>query len=199
MKKAAISEPEIRFLEEKELLEGLLQITGNNVGAAHSLLDRVIDKTREDFTTTLREIQNNIGSELRNARRRATYRFRKSAGSYSGSRPEDMDLHHLVAWWDRRGKDALMILLQFGIDPHGAINSAYLPRSVRCTPHPDMPGAYAHSKIHTRIYHANVFFVLREAATMRGASKADVEKVLREIALSLQAGTFPIDEKIERS
>lgn len=108
-------------------------------------------------------------------------------------------MHHLVAWWDRRGKDALMILIQFGIDPHGAINSAYLPRSVRRTPHPDMAGAYAHSKIHTRIYHANVFFVLREAATMRGATKADVEKALREIALSLQAGTFPIDEKIERS
>lgn len=61
MKKAAISEPEIRFLEEKELLEGLLQITGNNLGAAHSLLDRVIDKTRDEFATTLREIQNNIG------------------------------------------------------------------------------------------------------------------------------------------
>ena len=197
MKKDAISEPEIRFVEEKVLLEGLLQITRNNLGAAHSLLDRVIEKTREEFATTLREIQNNIGPELRNARRRATYRFRKSAGPYSGMRPEDMDLHHLVAGWDERAVRALQILLQYGIDPHSAINSAYLPRSVKRTPHPDMPNARAHSKTHTDFYHENVFFVLREAATMPGATKADVEKVLREIALSLQAGTFPLDKSIK--
>ena len=136
--------------------------------------------------------------ELRRARRRATYRFKKSVGPYSGLKPGNMDLHHLVAWWDRRAERALKILLQFGIDPHGCANAAYMPRDVRHTPHPDMPSAPAHRTIHTNDYHDNVFIVLREAATMPGATKVDVEKALQEIALSLQAGTFAINEKIER-
>lgn len=193
------SEPAIVFLEEKELLEGLLQITGNNLGAAHSLLDRVIDKTREEFAATLREMQNNIGPELRNARRRATYRLKKSVGRYPGLRSEGMALHHLVAGWDKRAERALKILLQFGIDPHSSVNAAYIPRYVRHTPHADMPNARAHSTIHTNDYHDNVFVILREVAMMPGATKADVEKALREIAVSLQSGIFPIDEKIERS
>ena len=193
------SEPEIVFVEEKQLLEGLLQITGNNLGAAHSLLDRVIDKTREEFETTLSEIQNNIGPELRNARRRATRRFKKSAGAYPGLLPADMDLHHLVAWWDKRGKEALVILIQFGIDPHSAINSVYLPRSMRRTPHPDMPRAYAHSKTHTGTYHRNVFIVLRDAAAVPGATKADIEEALQDVAQSLQVGTFPLHTPIQRA
>lgn len=189
---------EVVLVDEKELLEGLLQITGN-LGAAHSLLDRVTDLTREEFQTTLREIKGNIGPELRNARRRAMYRLGKNAGGYAGLRPEDVALHHIVAGWDRRAELALKILLQFGIDPHGAINSVYLPRSVGRTPHPDMPNACAHSKIHTKIYHENVFIMLERAANVSGATKEDIEETLRDIALSLQVGTFPINEKMKRA
>ena len=198
MKKDDKDEPEIVFIDEKELLEGLLQITGN-LGAAHSLLDRVIDKTQEEFQTTLREIKGNVSAELRCARRRARYRFKKNAGAYSGTRSQDMDLHHVVAWWDRRAQDALKILLQFGIDPHGAANSAYLPRDVRHTPHPDMPNAFAHSRVHTDSYHENAFIMLRDAAAMPGATKADIEEALQDIARSLQVGTFAINEKIKWS
>ena len=189
-------EPEIVYVDEKELLEGLLQITGN-LGAAHSLLDRVIKVTTEEFETTRTELKNNISQELRNARRRARYRFKRNMGAYSGARPADMDLHHLVAGWDERGELALRILLQFGIDPHSAVNGAYVPHSVRRTPHPDMPQAHAHSTIHTDFYHLNVFFMLREAATIPGATKEDIEEVLQDIARSLQAGTFPLHELME--
>jgi hypothetical protein len=190
-------ELEIVYLDEKELLEGLLQITQGNLGKAHSLLDRVIKVTAEEFETTRTELKNNISRELRNARRRARYRFKKNMGAYSGARPEDMDLHHLAAGWDMRAQLAFRILLQFGIDPHSAVNGAYIPRSVRRTPHPDMPDAPAHSTIHTDFYHENVFFVLREAATIPGATKEDIEEALRDIARSLQAGTFPLNKPIK--
>ncbi len=174
----------------------MLQITCGNLGAAHSLLDRVINVTEEEFATTRKELQANISRELRNARRRARYRFKKNMGAYSGARPEDMDLHHLAAGWDKRAREALTILLQFGIGPHSAVNGAYIPCSVQRTPHPDMPNAYAHSKTHTDIYHLNVIYMLREAATIPGATKEDIEEVLQDIAQSLQAGTFPIDKLI---
>ena len=41
MKKDDKDEPEIVYVDEKELLEGLLEITGGRLGAAHSLLERV--------------------------------------------------------------------------------------------------------------------------------------------------------------
>jgi hypothetical protein len=193
-----LTEPEIVYIDEKELLEGLLQITGN-LRTAHSLLDRVVDSTREEFQTTLREIKGNVSAELRRARRRARYRFKKSMGVYSGAKPKGVVLHHLVAGWDVRAENALRILLQFGIDPHGAANAAYLPRSVRHTPHPDMPNALAHSTIHTNSYHLNVFYMLREAATTPGATRADIEETLRDIARSLQAGAFPLDKPIQEA
>lgn len=65
--------------------------------------------------------------------------------------------------------------------------------------HPDMPHAPVHNTIHTGTYHRNVYFILRETASIPGATKSDIEKALREIALSLQSGTFPIYERLERS
>ena len=196
MKKDDPDEPEIVYVDEKELLEGLLQITGGRLGAAHSLLGRVFEVTQEMLQPRLQELQSNIGRELSNAADRAADRFKKSMGAYAGARPEDMDLHHLVSWGHWRAEKALRILLQFGIDPHSAANGAYMPRSVGHTPHPDMPNAYAHNRIHTTIYHDNVFFVLREAAQIPGATKEDIEEILRDIALRLQAGTFPINERL---
>jgi len=189
-------ELEIVYLDEKELLEGLLQITQGNLGKAHSLLDRVFAVTQEMLQLRLKELQSNIGQELRNAADRAADRFKKSMGAYSGARPEDMDLHHLVSWGHRRAELALRILLQFGIDPHSAANGAYMPRSVGHTPHPDMPNAYPHNKVHRNIYHDNVFFVLDRAASVPGATREDIEEALQDIARSLQAGTFPIHKLI---
>lgn len=187
-------EPEIVYLDEKELLEGLLQITKGNLGKAHSLLERVFEVTQEMLQPRLKELQNNLDRELRNAESRVTNRFRENMEACFGARPEDMDLHHLASWGDIRAQRALRILLQFGIDPHSAANGAYLPRCVRHTPHPGMPNALAHSRTHTGYYHRNVLFVLREAVQMPGATKADIEETLRDIALRLQAGTFPIHE-----
>ena len=81
-------ELEIVYIDEKELLAGLLQIT-NNLGAAYSLLDRVRQQGREEVQATLKEIQNNIGPEKRNARRRASRRLKKSMGG--------------IPWFEARG------------------------------------------------------------------------------------------------
>ncbi len=189
-------EPEIVYLDEKELLEGLLQITQGNLGAAHSLLGQVFDVTQEMLQPKLKELAGNLKAELHNAENRVTKQFKASMSKYPGLRPEDMDLHHLASWRHSRAAKALRILIQFGIDPHSAANGAYLPRSRGHTPHPDMPNAYAHNRIHTNMYHDNVFFVLDRAASVPGATKEDIEEALQDIARSLQAGTFPIHKSI---
>lgn len=191
-------EPEVIFLTQKELLEGLLQITGN-LGVACTLLDRVINVTEEEFKITRQEIKDNISAEKRNARRRKRYRFNiNMVKCWRRKKPDGTFVaHHIVALTDPRAEQALIILLSFGIDPNDAINGVYLPRFVKDTPHSTMPDACAHSTIHTDMYYANVVVMLRRT-NVPGATKTDIENVLQEIALSLQVGTFPIDKPIKR-
>ena len=41
--------PDVQFLEEEELLEGLVQLTGGKLGIAHALLQEVIEKTDQEL------------------------------------------------------------------------------------------------------------------------------------------------------
>lgn len=91
-------EPEIVYLDEKELLEGLLQITQGRLGAAQLLLDRVFEVTQGMLQPRLKELQSNLDRELRNAESRVMKRFKDSMEACFGARPEDMDLHHLASW-----------------------------------------------------------------------------------------------------
>ncbi|MBI3560465.1 MAG: hypothetical protein HY080_01920 [Gammaproteobacteria bacterium] len=48
--------PELVFITHEEGLDGLRDITNGNRGLAHGLVDKAIDKTREEFQSILREM-----------------------------------------------------------------------------------------------------------------------------------------------
>ena len=47
---------ELELIEQDELLDGLMALTGYNLGLSHQLLDKVIKKTECEVQTTLKEI-----------------------------------------------------------------------------------------------------------------------------------------------
>jgi len=194
------TEPEVVLIEEEELLDGLLQLTNNNMGIAKALFARIIKKHDWELKKTLQEMKDNIGSEIRKARRQVQYKANDNLLKFLKSlRPRNMAAHHIVAWTDPVAARALEILLKWSIDPHDVPNLIFLPRFVRHVPHSAMPKAYAHSLVHTDIGHQNVEYMLRKADAVSGATKEDIEEALRDIGLSLHAGTFPLYERIEEA
>ena len=193
-------EPEVVFIEEEELLDGLLRLTNNNLGLAHELLQKIIKKHDWELKKTLQEMKDNISWEIRNARRRIQYRASTNLlAFFEGLKPDNVAAHHIVACTDWRAQVALQILLKWGIDPHDVANLIYLPRFVRHTPHSAMPRAYAHSKVHTQIGHENVVYLLRQADAAPGATKEDIIKALQDIGQDLQDGIFPLYERIQEA
>ena len=188
---------ELELIEQDELLDGLMALTGYNLGLSHQLLDKVIKKTEYEVQTTLKEIANNIDREKRNARRRALYALNKNMrlSSNHPPKPKNTASHHIVALTDPRAERALRILLRWSIDFNDEANGVNLPRYKKYVPHNSMSDAIAHSQIHTENYHENVAFLLTEANSM-ATSKNDIIEVLREIAADLQLGVFPINERI---
>ncbi|MBI3562547.1 MAG: AHH domain-containing protein [Gammaproteobacteria bacterium] len=193
------SKPDVVLVEEEELLDGLLQLTNNNMGIAKVLFARIIQKHDWELKKTLQEMKDNIGPEIRKARREVQYQASENLLAFLESlRPDDVAVHHLVAWSDPRAARALEILLKWGIDPHDVPNLIYLPRFVRHTPHSAMPQAYAHSKVHTKIGHENVAYLLRRADAAPGATRADIVKALQDIGQDLQEGIFPLYERLNQ-
>lgn len=188
---------ELEIIKQEELLEGLMSLTDGNIGLSHQLLKKVIKKTEYEVKTTLKEIEGNIDRETRNARRRATYALNRNIhlSSKHPSKPANTAAHHIAALSDPRAKRALEILLSWGIDFNDEVNGIYMPRFIKHVPHSSMPNATAHSQVHTDQYHANVFIVLTRVDSA-ASSKQDIINALREIAIDLQAGTFPINELI---
>jgi len=188
---------ELELIEQDELLEGLMSLTGNNLGLSCELLKKVIKKTECEIQTTLKEIADNVDVETRRARRRALYALNKnmSVSANHPLKPRFSAAHHIVAWNDSRAEKALKILIKWDIDVHDEINSVYLPRYEKHTPHKNMPDAVAHSKMHTNFYHINVVAVL-VAVDIPGAVRDSIVEALREIAEDLQDGVFPINEPL---
>ena len=85
--------------------------------------------------------------------------------------------------------------MKWGINFNDEANGVNLPRYKKHVPHNAMPDAIAHSQIHTEDYHENVAFLLTEVDLM-ATSKNNIIEVLREIAVDLQVGAFPINERI---
>jgi len=126
------------------------------------------------------------------------YALNKNMRSSSNhpAKPNGTATHHIAALTDRRAERALTILLKWSIDFNHEANRVNLPRYKKHVPHKTMPNAIAHSETHTNNYHDNVFTMLRIANSI-ATSKEDIINILREIAIDLQAGTFPINELIE--
>jgi hypothetical protein len=198
------TEPEVVLIEEEELLDGLLQLTNNNMDIAKALFARIIKKHDWELKKTLQEMKDNIGSEIRKARRQVQYRANDNLLKFlkrlqpTFLRPRSVAVHHIVAWTDWRAEVALKILLKWSIDPHDVPNLIYLPRFVRHVPHSAMPKAYAHSLVHTDIGHQNVVYLLRRADAAPGATRADIVKALQDIGQDLQEGIFPLYERLNQ-
>jgi len=210
---------ELVLVEEEEMLSGLLLLTGNNMGAAHSLLDKTIKETTKavkaaikqsktvslDETlketakqNTLKKLGQNIEHELKLGKNRAYRKLNKNMRN-STQHPAKLDntvAHHLVALTDPRVQEAFQILIAFNIDVNDEVNGVYLPQNKNCVPHSSMPKAVAHSQIHTTHYHVNVRNVLLNISNVPGATRGDMIKALRRIAQRLQAGIFPIHKKV---
>ncbi len=188
---------EVELVEQEELLDGLMTLTGHNLGLSHQLLEKVIKKTEYEVQTTLKEIADNIDREKRNARRRALYALNRNMclSPNHPPKPKNTASHHIVALTDPRAKQALEILMKWGIGFNDEANGINLPRYKKHVPHGSMPDAIAHSQIHTEDYHENVIFLLTEVDSI-ATSRNDITEVLREIAMDLQAGAFPINERI---
>lgn len=189
--------PDVQFLEEEELLEGLVQLTGGKLGIAHALLQEIIEKTDQELRKTLQEIATDVPAAVRKARRRISKRANDNMLAFLGARPDNVALHHIVAWGDSRAQVALEILLKWNVDPHDLPNLVYLPRFARHTPHPAMLEAVAHCRVHTNSYYANVEYMLDMAGRIPGATRENIVKAMLDIGRDLQAGTFPVDRLIE--
>ncbi len=185
---------ELELIEQDELLDGLMTLTGHNLGLSYQLLEKVIKKTEHEVQTTLKEIASNIDREKRNARRRALYALNRNMrlSPNHPPKPKNTASHHIVALADPRAERALRILVKWGIDFNDEANGVNLPRYKKHVPHNAMPDAVAHSQTHTADYHDNVFTVLAMVDST-ATSKEDIFKVLREIATDLQFGSFLIN------
>ncbi len=91
--------------------------------------------------------------------------------------------HHIVAHGDDRAAGALKILDTFGVGVDDAVNGVFLP-GFKKSPNPH--GKAVHGNLHTNRYYKRVETLLEGAK-----SKADVERVLREIANKLENGLVP--------
>lgn len=212
---------DIELIDPEEMLAGLVEFTSGNTGAALTILDKTLELTKQaiieehkksntpllDKTLvetakqeTLRRTKSNLDHELKLGRRRAQYRVRinmiKALCRFADE--PDITFHHLVALTDERAKVALQILIDFEVDINSIANACALPRFVSKTPHLAMLEAYAHSKVHTNIYYENVTIVLLRVTEIPGATQEDIIKALNQIGRQLQAGTFPLYEKMKK-
>ncbi len=189
---------ELELIEKHQLLEDLMALTGNNLGLSHQLLSKVVKKTEQEVSITLKEMASNIDREKRNARRRGMYALNRNmcASTCHSTKPIGTAAHHIVALTDPRARRALEILLKWDINFNHEANGVYLPKFKKHVPHKTMPNAIAHSQTHTNDYHANVIAVLADV-DIPGATRDDILDALRDIAYNLQSGNFPINKPID--
>ena len=182
-----------------ELLDDLIDITGSHT-EAELLLDDVISAYEIEYLEELKVIRGEKTREQFEAEREKrrlgrihSNRLRDNMIAAGRFQAPNTSTHHIVAWDDERAIRARQILEQVGIHVDDEVNGVYLPMYKKNTPHRDMPNAYAHAGIHTRIYYINITTLLKEVE----GNKNEIEATLRTIGESLSKGTFPINTEIE--
>lgn len=117
-----------------------------------------------------------------------------------GPRPGNVEAHHIVPWnavpQSGAAQRSRLRLAAWGIDIDHEANGVWLPRSSRFVPHPDLPHATSHKKVHTNIYYLNVEFLLRETIA-EGLGRQGIIDTLREIGEDLENNDFPLHELIK--
>lgn len=184
-----------------EVLEGLTEITGSHT-ESECLLDEIIEEWEIEYADALKvkkgeKTPEQVAKEreYRRLSQQHSNRLRRNMEAKGRFRPPNSSTHHIVPWndSDENAEIARTLLEQVGIHFDDEVNGVYLPRDRNYVPHPDMPNAYAHSIVHKRIYYFNIATLLiQEEGDRKG-----VEAVLRDIALELEKGTFPLNKRIE--
>jgi hypothetical protein len=179
-----------------EVLEGLIDITGSHTESEY-LIDEIVREYELEYADALKikkgeKTPEQVAKEreYRRLSQKHSIKLRRNMEAAGRFGPVNTDAHHIVAWWDEGAEIALTILEQVGIHVDDEVNGVYLPSNSKYVPHPDMPNAYAHSKVHTDIYYLNITELL---AQERG-NKKGVESVLRQIGKELTEGVFPLHE-----
>ncbi|TCI02437.1 hypothetical protein EZV61_13855 [Corallincola luteus] len=114
-----------------------------------------------------------------------------------GSRPGNVEAHHIVAWDAKRAVWARLRLAAFGIDIDHEANGVYLPNFKRNVPIPGIPTDKSHRQTHTPQYYMNVEFLLKETIA-EGLGRRGIIETLREIGEELYDGEFPLRKLIKK-
>jgi hypothetical protein len=181
-------------VSKKDFFYGVLKLT-QDFNKSEELLQRTISEYEKVF-------RKKISSDRAKQRLRdyATTQLRdnmEAAGRVGSDRTTP---HHIVAYDEPKGRIARRILAQVGININDEVNGVHLPILTDDTPHPDIPEAYPHKRVHTKIYYLNVADLLTEAFKENKGNKSEqkkeVEHVLRDIAKELTLGEFPLKRRI---
>jgi hypothetical protein len=187
----------VKEVSVERFREGLFRLAGENQSEADQLFEQFKKNLIEDVTLSINAKKKGkteaqiLFERMKSREGRKHY---KALRRNLGARPANTAAHHVVSWYDSNASEARQILRQFGIDIDSTENGVYLPRFLKDVPHPDMPDAYAHSSVHTKAYYLNITDLLVGTSEIPGATKEDIQNVLRDIALELQSGTYPLSE-----
>ncbi|WP_210798610.1 AHH domain-containing protein [Pseudoalteromonas ostreae] len=110
-------------------------------------------------------------------------RYMSATGA--GKKPPNTATHAIVSGTHELAKAARKILAKFKIRIDDPANGVYLPKNGNYIPHPAMPDASNHAKIHTELYYLNITNQLALANT-----RSECALILQAIATSLQNGVY---------
>ncbi len=189
----------VEELSEHEFKRGLYRLACENTEEYNRLLREFKRALLDDVIKTTQNKKRGISKEKRvfkllQAREGRRHRSKLNANMLEryGKKPEHTDDHHLVSWNHPEAVRARAILAKYGIDIDSAYNGVRLPSSSRFLPHPAMPKAPSHKKIHTNEYYLNLTDLLKEVNAVPNATKQDIIDALDEVATDLTNGIFPI-------
>ena len=181
-------------IEPQEFLDGLKQLEKDGYklpSSAESILNQVIVNTSKQYAAkkSNKSIQPLNAKE---AKMQASKILRANMEAAKRSAPDNTDAHHIVPaeenrlWAKEKAEAARRILKRWNIDINHEANGVYLP-SKSSIPVEELPNAYAHKKVHTKVYYLNIASHLATAS-----SRANCLEMLREIGEDLEDGTYPI-------
>ncbi len=190
----------VEELSRTEFERGLYRLAGENSAKYNILLREFKNVLLDEVIKTTTAKKSGMSKEQRIFKRIKDRegrlhrkRLNESMMARHRKKPAKTDAHHIVSWSHPEAVGARAILAQFGIDIDSADNGVYLPTSSKYVPHPKIPNAYSHKKIHTQKYYLNLTALLTQTLRLPNVAKEDIMSILKEVGEDLVNGTFPIN------
>jgi A nuclease family of the HNH/ENDO VII superfamily with conserved AHH len=102
----------------------------------------------------------------------------------------EVSTHHIVAWNAQAARRSRLLLFAWCIAINDKDNGVHLPSNRRARVK-TLPDAIKHSRIHTTIYHSQVFLRLQQEARTNGKDTDVGRRALRNIKQKILNGSFP--------